>query len=150
MKIWIFTMVSTWVSVDSRCAIPTCWKLIFYYEIYNNIFKEFDVSQVWAHGRLWETWNLEHYDNYCILGFSLPTIWASLRGRVRLGLIFIGFTWCLYSWHASRDWWRIRFLVVPFPICGPPHLGYLLAWILILAPCFFFSPFLWVLSFYNV
>jgi hypothetical protein len=26
----------------------------------------------------------------------------------------------------------------------------LLAWTLVLAPCFFFSPFLWVLSFYKV
>jgi hypothetical protein len=29
-------------------------------------------------------------------------------------------------------------------------LACLLAWTLVLAPCFFFSPFLWVLSFYKV
>ncbi len=33
-------------------------------------------------------------------------------------------------------------LVVPLPPCGPPVLGCLLAWTLVLALCFFFSPFL--------
>jgi hypothetical protein len=33
-------------------------------------------------------------------------------------------------------------LVVPLPSCGPPLLDCLLAYILVLAPCFFFSPFL--------
>ncbi len=32
--------------------------------------------------------------------------------------------------------------MVPFPPCGPPLLGCLLAWTLVLAPCFLFSPFL--------
>jgi hypothetical protein len=32
--------------------------------------------------------------------------------------------------------------MVPFPLGGPPLLGYLFAWTLVLAPCFFFSPFL--------
>ncbi len=31
--------------------------------------------------------------------------------------------------------------MVPFPPCGPPCLGHLLAWTVVLAPCFFFSPF---------
>jgi hypothetical protein len=33
-------------------------------------------------------------------------------------------------------------LVVPLPPCGPPVLGCFLAWTLVLALCFFFSPFL--------
>ncbi len=32
--------------------------------------------------------------------------------------------------------------MVPFPPCGPPLLGCLLAWTLVLAPCFLFSPFI--------
>jgi hypothetical protein len=36
--------------------------------------------------------------------------------------------------------------VVPFLPCDPPRLGCLLAGTLVLAPCFFISPFLWVLS----
>jgi hypothetical protein len=36
--------------------------------------------------------------------------------------------------------------VVPFLPCDPPRLGCLLAGNLVLAPGFFFSPFLWVLS----
>jgi len=32
--------------------------------------------------------------------------------------------------------------VVPFPPCGPPLLGCLLAWTWVLAPCYFSSPFL--------
>jgi hypothetical protein len=35
-------------------------------------------------------------------------------------------------------------------LCGLPLWGCLLAWTLVLAPCFFFSPFAWVLSFYKV
>jgi hypothetical protein len=34
--------------------------------------------------------------------------------------------------------------------CGPSCLGCLLAWTLVLAPCFFSSPLWWVLSFYKV
>jgi hypothetical protein len=37
-------------------------------------------------------------------------------------------------------------LVVPFLPCDPPGLGCLLEGTLVLAPCFFFSPFLRVLS----
>jgi hypothetical protein len=37
-----------------------------------------------------------------------------------------------------------------FPPCDPPRLGCFLAWTLVQDPCFFFSPFHWVLSFYNV
>jgi hypothetical protein len=32
--------------------------------------------------------------------------------------------------------------VVPLPPCDSPLFGCLLAWTLVLAPCFFFSPFL--------
>jgi hypothetical protein len=39
------------------------------------------------------------------------------------------------------------FLVVPFPPGGPSRLGCLLAWTLVLAACFFFSPFLGCLHF---
>jgi hypothetical protein len=35
----------------------------------------------------------------------------------------------------------VPFLMVPFPCCGLPLLGYLFAWTLVLAPCFFYSPF---------
>jgi hypothetical protein len=35
-----------------------------------------------------------------------------------------------------------KFLVVPFPPRGSPLLGCLLAWTLVLTPCFFFSPFI--------
>jgi hypothetical protein len=56
----------------------------------------------------------------------------------------------LLSWYTSCHWWRVWFLVVPFPPCGPPRSGCLLAWTSILAPCFFSSPFLWVPSFYKV
>jgi hypothetical protein len=42
------------------------------------------------------------------------------------------------------------FLVVPFPGGGAPLLGCLLAWTLVLAPCFFFSPFLECFLFYKV
>jgi hypothetical protein len=41
---------------------------------------------------------------------------------------------------------RFRFLVVPFPPCGLPLLGYLFAWTLVLAP-FFFPHFLRCLLF---
>jgi hypothetical protein len=37
-------------------------------------------------------------------------------------------------------------LVLPFLPCDPGHLGCWLAGTLVLSPCFFFSPFLWVLS----
>jgi hypothetical protein len=47
-----------------------------------------------------------------------------------------------FSWFASCDLWRVRFLVVPLPPCGPPLLGSLLAWTSVLAPCFLFSPLL--------
>ncbi len=65
---------------------------------------------------------------------------------------FIRFTSPLFSWYAPCSWWRVRFLVVPFPPCGPPLLGYLLAWTLVLAPCSFFLSlilhafFLWNLA----
>jgi len=52
--------------------------------------------------------------------------------------------------NASSDWWRFRYLVVPLPPCGPPLLGGLFAWTLVLAPCFFFLSLSWVLSFYEV
>ncbi len=42
-----------------------------------------------------------------------------------------------------------QFSVVPFFPCSPPLLGFLLAQTLVLAACFFFSPFCWVLSFYK-
>jgi hypothetical protein len=43
-------------------------------------------------------------------------------------------------------------LVVPFPPCGPPLLGCLLAWTssVLLAPCFLFLSLSWVLSFSKV
>jgi len=66
-----------------------------------------------------------------------------LQGRVHLDLEF----YWVYLWYASCDWWRVRFLVVPFPPCGLPLLGCLLAWTLVLAPCFFFSHFLGCLLF---
>ncbi len=81
-----------------------------------------------------------------------PPSWDRLllQGRVHLDLEFYGgLPPQLFSWYASCDWWRVRFLVVPFPPCSPPHLGYLLAWTLVLA-CFFFSPFLRSLSFYKI
>jgi len=46
----------------------------------------------------------------------------------------------LLSWYASCDWWRVQFLVIPFPPCGLRLLCCLLAWTLVLAPGFFFSP----------
>ncbi len=62
------------------------------------------------------------------------------------------FTSPFFSWLASCYWWRLRFLVVPFPPCGPPLLGCLLAWTssVLLAPCFLFLSLSWVLSFYKV
>jgi len=59
----------------------------------------------------------------------------------------MGFTSPLFSLYASSNCWRVRFLVVPFPPCGLPLLGCLLAWTLVLAPYFFFSPFLGCLLF---
>jgi hypothetical protein len=50
--------------------------------------------------------------------------------------------------YISCDWWRVWFLVVPFTR-GLPLLGCLLAQTLVLAPCFFFSPFCSALSFYK-
>jgi hypothetical protein len=50
--------------------------------------------------------------------------------------------------YVSSNWWRVWFLVVQFTH-GLPLLGCLLARTLVLAPCFFFSPFYWVLSFYK-
>jgi hypothetical protein len=41
-------------------------------------------------------------------------------------------------------------VLVPLPPSGSPFLGCLLAWTLVFAPCFFFSPFLGVLSFYKI
>jgi hypothetical protein len=41
-----------------------------------------------------------------------------------------------------------QYLVVPLPPCGPPLLGCMVAWTLVLVPSFFFSPFAWVLSIY--
>jgi hypothetical protein len=74
-----------------------------------------------------------------------PLSWNRLllQGRVHLDLEF----YWVYLWYASCDWWRVRFLVVPFPPCGLPLLGCLLAWTLVLAPCFFFSHFLGCLLF---
>jgi len=40
------------------------------------------------------------------------------------------------------DLWRFGYLVIPLLPCGLPLLGCLLAWTLVLAPCFFFSCFL--------
>jgi hypothetical protein len=40
--------------------------------------------------------------------------------------------------------------VVPLLPCGLPLLGCLLAWTLVLAPCFFFLSLSWVLSFYKI
>jgi len=40
--------------------------------------------------------------------------------------------------------------VVPFPPGGPPLLGCLFAWTLVLAPLFLFLSLSWVLSFYKV
>jgi len=71
------------------------------------------------------------------------------EGSLRLWS-FIRFTSPLFSWYAPCSWWRVRFLVVPFPPCGPPLLGYLLAWTLVLAPCSFSLSLFWVLSFYEV
>jgi hypothetical protein len=52
--------------------------------------------------------------------------------------------------HATGDWWRFGYLVVPFRSYGTPLLGCLLAWTLVLALSFFFSPLLWVLSFDEI
>jgi hypothetical protein len=67
------------------------------------------------------------------------------RERVLLGLEFffvMGFTSPFFSWYASSNcnWWKFRYLVVPLTllVVDPPLLGCLLAWNLVLAPCFFF------------
>ncbi len=68
--------------------------------------------------------------------------WAVIVGEGSFRLwSFIRFTSPLFSWNAPCSWWRAQFLVVPFPACGPPLLGCLLAWTLFLAPRSFFSPF---------
>ncbi len=73
------------------------------------------------------------------------------RGRFFQARSFMGFTSPLFSQFASCDWWRVRFLLVPFSPCGPLLLGCLLAaWTSVLAPCFLFLPLSWVLSFYKV
>jgi hypothetical protein len=51
--------------------------------------------------------------------------------------------------HQSIQFSPIWFLVVSFPPAAPPHLGCLLAWTLVLAPCFFFSPFLGCFLFFK-
>jgi hypothetical protein len=81
------------------------------------------------------------------------------EGPSRLGVVW-GLPPPLFSWYASCDWWRVQFLVVPFPSWGflvasfpyrgLPHLGYLFAWTLVLVACFFSSPLLRSLSFYKV
>jgi hypothetical protein len=43
---------------------------------------------------------------------------------------------------------RFGYVVIPFPPSGPPLLSCLLAWTLVLAPCFFFSPFLGCFPFF--
>jgi hypothetical protein len=75
--------------------------------------------------------------------------WAVTAGEdfLRLGVLS-GLPPPFFSWFASCDLWRVRFLVAPFPPCGPPLLGSLLAWTSVLAPCFLFSPFLGCF-FYN-
>jgi hypothetical protein len=65
------------------------------------------------------------------------------RGRFSYAWSFIGFTSPFL--YASSDWWRFQYLVVLLPLCGPPLLGYLLAWTL-----FLFLSLSWVLSFYKV
>ncbi len=63
------------------------------------------------------------------------------RGRFFQARSFMGFTSPLFSQFASCDWWRVRFLLVPFSPCGPLLLGCLLAaWTSVLAPCFLFLP----------
>ncbi len=52
---------------------------------------------------------------------------------------FISTNWNIIN--LSTDF-RVWFLVVPFPPCGPPRLACLLAWTLVLGPCCFSSPFL--------
>jgi hypothetical protein len=49
----------------------------------------------------------------------LPPSWDGLFVTAREGPRRLGVWWGLppplVSWYASCDWWRVRFLVVPFP-----------------------------------
>jgi hypothetical protein len=56
----------------------------------------------------------------------------------------------VYSYVSATGGWRVRFLVVPFPPCGPPLLGCLLAWSWVLAPLFLCLSLSGMLSFCKV
>jgi len=55
-----------------------------------------------------------------------------------------------FSWFASCNWWRVWFLVPPFPPCGPPLLGCFDCLDFCPCPLFPFLSLSWVLSFYKV
>jgi hypothetical protein len=57
-------------------------------------------------------------------------------------LYLVGFTFPFCSWYASSNCWRFQYLVVPLPPYGLPLSGFMLAWILVLVPCLFFSTLL--------
>ncbi len=78
----------------------------------------------------------EHQESTSIL---IPAVIAR-EGSSKLGVL-LGLP-RPFSWFASCNWWRVTFLVFPFPPCGLPLLGCLLARTSVLGPCFLFSPFL--------
>ncbi len=103
-------------------------------------------------GNWWRVWFLVVPFSPCsppLLGFCLPGL-RSLP-LVSFSLPFVGcflfiklpsFQLICFMQLVEGNWWRVQFLVVPFSACGLPLLGCLLAWTLVLASYFFFSPFL--------